>query len=56
MIDAFETAEKAKTREELREAARSVDARVAEHGMPFRTLHDGEAIVIAGGSERLAVI
>ena len=26
---------------------------MAEHGMPFRTLHDGEAIVIAGRNERL---
>jgi dipeptidase E len=33
----------------MEDAARTM----AEHGMPFRTLHDGEAIVIAGENERL---
>ena len=35
VIQAFEAAEKAKIREEIREAARMVDEYVAIHGMPF---------------------
>jgi antitoxin CcdA len=35
IIQAFETAEKAKIREEIREATRMVDEYVAIHGMPF---------------------
>jgi post-segregation antitoxin (ccd killing protein) len=35
LIAAFEEAEKAKIREEMREAARFIDALVAEHGYPF---------------------
>ncbi len=35
IIQAFEAAEKAKIREEIREAARMVDEYVAIHGMPF---------------------
>ena len=33
----------------MEDAARTM----AEHGLPFRTLHDGEAIVIDGRNERL---
>jgi post-segregation antitoxin (ccd killing protein) len=35
LVAAFEEAEKAKIREEMRAAARFVDAYVAEHGYPF---------------------
>jgi antitoxin CcdA len=35
IIQAFEAAEKAKIREEIREATRMVDEYVALHGMPF---------------------
>ena len=35
VIQAFEAAEKAKIREEIREATRMVDEYVAMHGMPF---------------------
>lgn len=35
LVLAFETAEKEKIREELREAARIVDELVATHGLPF---------------------
>jgi antitoxin CcdA len=35
VIQAFEAAEKAKIREEIREATRMVDEYVAIHGMPF---------------------
>ena len=35
VVQAFEAAEKAKIREEMREAARMVDEYVAMHGMPF---------------------
>lgn len=35
VVQAFEAAEKAKIREEIREAARITDALVAEHGFPF---------------------
>jgi post-segregation antitoxin (ccd killing protein) len=35
LVAAFEEAEKAKIREEIGEAARFVDAYVAEHGYPF---------------------
>ena len=35
VIQAFETAEKAKIREEIRQAVRITDALVAEHGFPF---------------------
>jgi post-segregation antitoxin (ccd killing protein) len=35
LVAAFEQAEKAKIQEEIREAARFIDAYVAEHGYPF---------------------
>ena len=35
VIEAFEAAEKAKIREEIREAMRMVDEYVALHGLPF---------------------
>jgi antitoxin CcdA len=35
IIQAFETAEKAKIREEIREAVRITDALVAQYGLPF---------------------
>jgi post-segregation antitoxin (ccd killing protein) len=35
IIQAFEATEKAKIREEIREAARITDALVAKHGFPF---------------------
>jgi post-segregation antitoxin (ccd killing protein) len=35
LVAAFEAAEKAKIREELKDDARFVDAYVAEHGYPF---------------------
>jgi antitoxin CcdA len=35
IVQAFEAAEKAKIREEIREAVRMVDEYVAIHGMPF---------------------
>jgi antitoxin CcdA len=35
IIQAFEAAEKAKIREEIREAARITDALVAQYGLPF---------------------
>ena len=46
IIVAFETAEKAKIREEIREAARITDELVAKHGFPFPLFgvrEDGEA-------------
>jgi antitoxin CcdA len=35
VVQAFEAAEKARIREEIREAVRITDALVAEHGLPF---------------------
>jgi antitoxin CcdA len=35
IIQAFETAEKAKIREEIREAVRITDALVSQYGLPF---------------------
>ena len=43
VIQAFETAEKAKIREEIREAVRITDALVAEYGLPFRPFGLSEA-------------
>lgn len=43
VIQAFEAAEKAKIREEIRAATRMVDEYVAIHGMPFDDWANGQA-------------